>query len=371
MSSNSEISFYVDTLLVQTVLADPKFYKKAGVVSDLLENVKGYFGTHIDKNNPVESVLNVLAPGALWLLMQSFGMGKWGLLLGLLMDVFHVDVMGLLKSLYGKVRTMISGGEKVSDTAVDSAVESTAQEFSKPATPQEIQTGFQALQQKELNQETAQSDDGKVYSSLELMHDAKLLSLALIDYEHQKMRLTKEAMDLSSFEKMFSPTKAKSTSILARIFGWVIKLALAAAGLMVAGDMVAKFLGMPSGLDHTFQAGQEPKETATTVAPSAPASTQTKFKLKADAPLPHTWPLSNNETNIENMLVQFAKDTYDGLDGKEGLIQSSPNFQSIKDHISWYNIHNPGSAAIFIPGQFASKKQLVDNFIDDVARSSP
>jgi hypothetical protein len=368
MTSRTTISFYVDTLLVETVLAEPKFYKKAGVVSDLLENAKEYFGAHIDKTKPVESVLNVLAPAGLWLLFQSFGAGKWGLLIGLLMDVFHVDAFGLLKSLYDKVRAMISGGEKVSESQIDSAVESSAQEFSKPPTQQEIQSGFQALQQKE-NQSSAQADDGAVYSSIELMHDAKIISLALINYEHQKMRLTKEALDLSNFEKMFGATKTKSTNILARIFGWVVKLALMAAGLLIAGDVLAKMFGMPSALDHTYQAGQEPKKTAPVV--KAPTSTQTKFKPKSDASLPRSWPLTNNDSNIENMLIQFAKDTYEGLDGKESLMQNSQYFQAIKQQIKWYNAHNPGSAAIFIPGDFTSKKQLVDNFIDDVARSSP
>lgn len=372
MASNSQISFYVDTLLVEAVLADPKFYKKGGVVSDLLDSFKSYFSAHINPETPVTSVLNMLAPGVMWALMNSLGLGKWGLLLGLLTDVFHVDVLGLLKSLHNKVRDMISGGQKVSSSQISEAATATAQEFSQPATPQEIQSGYLSLQQRQNSApqtESAQSDDGKVYSSLELLHDAKMLSLALVNYEHQKMRLTKEAINFGSFSNAFSGTRAKSTSLLARIFGWIITIALSAAGLLVAGDVVNKIFGRPNALDHTYQEGKE--EPAETAAPIAPQSVQDKFKLKSDAPLPRSWPLVNNSANIESMLVQFAKDTYDGLDGKESIIQSTPGFQNIKEQISWYNIHNPGSAIIFIPGIFTSKKQLVDYFIDEVARNSP
>jgi hypothetical protein len=71
------------------------------------------------------------------------------------------------------------------------------------------------------------------------------------------------------------------------------------------------------------------------------------------------------------MLVQITKDVYGGLDGKDGIIRSSPAFQAVKDNIVWYNTHNEGSSITFIPGLFKSKKQLVDYFIDDVAKSAP
>lgn len=368
MILRSEVSFCVDTLLVETVLADSKFYKKAGFVSDILNGAKGYFDANIDKNNPVASVIDVLAPGALWLLFRSLGLGKWGMLIGLLMDVFHVDVWGLLRSLYSKVKGLISGGQKVSAAQVDSIANESAQEFSQPATPQEAQEGYKALQEKQMKPEGAWADDGKVYSSLELMHDAKIISLALVEYEHQKMRLTKEAISPMSFLSGFSGTKAKSTNILAKIFGWVIKLALASAGLLIAGDVINKAVGRPSALDRTYQRGQETPEVSV---PARPISTQTKFKLKADAPLSSTWPLVNTPENIESMLVQFAKDVYSGLDGKESIIRSSPAFQDTKDQLDWFNIHNPGTAVIFIPGNYTSKKQIVDTFIDDVAKSAP
>ena len=366
MISNSEVSFCVDTLLVETVLADPKFYKKAGFVQDLLAKVKDYFSHQIDQKNPVSSVLSILAPGALWLLFQTLGIGKWGFLLGLLMDVFHVDVGGMLSSLYNKVRAMISGGKKVSSAEVDEAAEATTQEFNKPPTPQEEAQGMQDL--KSRTPAAAQpADDNKVYSSLELLSDARMFSLALIDYENQKLRLTKD--DVIKTAGFFGSSKSKGTNLLGKIFGWVIKLALASAGLMVAGDVVNEMVGRPSALSGTYQRGQESAEAP--AVPVGPKSTQTKFPLKADGPLPSSMPIVNNPQNIENMIIQIAKDVYNGLDGKEGIIRSTPAFQAVKENIVWYNTHNEGSAITFIPGLFTSKKQLVDYFIDDVAKSAP
>lgn len=366
MISNSEVSFCVDTLLVETILGDPKLYKKAGFVQDLLAKVKDYFSHQIDPKNPVSSVLSVLAPGALWLLFQTLGIGKWGFLLGLLMDVFHVDVGGMLSSLFNKVKEMISGGKKVSSAEVDAAAESTTQEFNKPPTPEEESAGLQALKQRQSPSE-GQADDQKVYSSLELLGDARMFRLALIDYENQKLRLTKDGV--IKVAGIFGNSKAKGANLLGKVFGWIIKLALASAGLMVAGDVANEVMGRPSALSGTYRRGQETSEAP--AVPVGPKSTQTKFPLKGDGALPSSMPIVNNAQNIENMLIQITKDVYGGLDGKDGIIRSSPAFQAVKDNIVWYNIHNEGTAVTFIPGLFTSKKQLVDYFIDDVAKSAP
>lgn len=372
MLSNSEVSFCVDTLLVETILSDDKFHKTAGFVSDVLSKVKEYFGAHIRPDHGVEDVLKVLAPGALWLLLQGMGLGKWGFLLGLLIDVFHIDIPGMLKSLYEEVKGLISGGQKVSSSQIDAATDKVANQFAGSSSPQEAQEGFTEFKKKQ--QEVAHADDHRVYSSLELLESARLFRLALVNYEHEKMRLTKSAMTLPEFLGGYSKTKAKGGSLLARIFGWIVKIALFSAGLMVAGDAVNALLGRPSALSGTYQPGRDDYNplggsSSGPSAPAAPTSTQTKFPSKGDSPLPASWPLVNNEGNIENMLIQFAKDTYSGLDGKESVIRSTPAFQAIKSNIVWANIHNEGSSQIFLPRNFTSKKGLVDYFIDDVAKA--
>lgn len=347
MATSGEISFYVDTLLVETVLAEPNLYKKAGFITDALSRIKEYLSSKIDKDNPVASVLNLLAPTAITMLFRSLGFGGFGLLLGLLTTVFHVNVVGMIGSLYEKVKEMISGGQHVHPTQIDEAVNSTIEEHSTPATEQEAREGYQKLQE----QHASPADDGVVYSSLDLLHSAKIFRLGLIEYERQNMRLIKQA-DMASFMKGFSGTKAQGTSLLGRILGWIFKFALTAAGLLTIGAIVEHFTG-----EHS----NEPE------APSGPVSTQTKYHLVGDSPVPNQMAVSNTPGNIEDMLIQFAKDVYSGLDGKEALIKSTPGFQAAKEKIAWQNVYNPGSRTTIMPPGFNSKKKIVDYFIDQVA----
>lgn len=353
MTSSREISFYVDTLLVETVLSEPNFYKKA----DLESSVSAYFKSKIDPANPAASVINELAPGAVSLLFSSLGLGKWGLFAGLLMNVFHVDVYGVLKTMHDKIKDLLANGP-VSKSQIDEVANSTAQEYSSTSGPQEIQEGYQYQQSQSANA------NDKVYSSLDLLHEAKLVRLALLSYEKENLRLVKNA-NWFDFSKSYPKAKAQKTNLLTKIFGWIFQIALRSAGLMVAGDVVNKLLGRPNSLDGTYQAGK-PEEAPVS---AEPISIQKKYPSKGDSPLPNQIPITNTPENIENVLVQFTKDTYSGLDGKEQLIKNTPGFQFVNEKFNWTNTYNPGSNTIIVPAAFISKKQLVDYFIDEVAAS--
>jgi hypothetical protein len=80
--------------------------------------------------------------------------------------------------------------------------------------------------------------------------------------------------------------------------------------------------------------------------------------------------IPNNTSSISNMLVNFAKEVYDSLNGKESLITSSSGFNVVKDRIVWYNRTSAGAPFIAIPKYFISKKHIVDYFIDEVAEKS-
>lgn len=352
MINQREVSFCVDTLLVETVLCDDRMYKKAGIITDLLSKVKEYFMAHIDKEHPVESVLKLLAPGAIWLLMQGLGLGKWGFFLGLLTDTLHIDIPGMLGSMFNGLKDHISSGKPLSSDLIDS-----------------IGSQVAAAQTPASEEGASPAADHRVYTSLELLREARLVKLALIDYERQQMRLLKESGDENAILG-FGGTRAKSTSLLAKIIGWIFKLALASAGLMVAGDVANTVMGNPNALTGNYQEGKG-ATSGGEQAPAGPVSKQTKFPAKSDAPIPATYPAVNNQSNIENMVIQFAKDTYQGLDGKDDLIRNTAGFRAVVQEIAWYNIHSPGTSVIMIPSQFVSKKRLVDYFIDDVAAASP
>lgn len=355
--TNTEVSFYVDSLIVETLLSDESLVKTAqsgGVFSQLIEKVKSYFSNHIDPNDKSGSLLNMLAPGALAVIFKSLGFGWLGALLGLAMNVFHVDVSGMLSSMWNKLKSVISGDKQTTSDKVDEIVESSIQEYNKPATESDATKALQLIEEK---------------SASQLLRDAKLLKLAMVEY--QKMDKTAGP----SFLSMFSGRKSNTLNLLGKVIGWIFKIGLSSAGLLVAGDVVNKFLGRPNAIDNTIQQGKP------IAAPSAPAvptivSKQTKFPVKptyADEKknINSNWveSVSNDEASISSMLVQFAKDIYSGLNGKEAHITTSPAFQVIRDRIVTYNRASAGDAMVFIPKYFSSKKQIVDMFIDDVAES--
>ena len=335
------VKFYLDTLLIETALSYPKNYKKASFVEDLINKAKTYVEGKIDPNDRVGSALKLLAPGALFALMKGLGFGGWSIVLQILLDVLDIDLGGMLNTAYHEVYGAVSGDKKISPEEIDQITNSIAQEYG-----QDVQI----------------ADDFKSYSSLELFDFAKTLNSCIYDYDKNLFRLTKSSglfsdSTKSSFKKRLgSDAKSKGSSLLATIIGWIIKVVFYSAGIMVIKDMV-----------HSVT---QTKQHST--APQIPTSksTQTKFKPKADESLPVEYPMVNNDGNISNMILQFAKDTYDGLDGKESIIENTPGFKAVKDAIKWNNMSNEGSTSIFIPNVFKSKKDMVDHFIDQVAKNS-
>jgi len=334
-----DLALLNEMLMVKLILGDPLDKRASPIddvvkelVPDIASHVKEYFDSKIDKEHPTSSIINMLAPGVISATMSAMGLGRWGLLLGLLFSTMHVDVNGILSSIFGGVKSILSEHGKVSPSQINGLVSSAVQGTEEEPTTASLQ-------------------------------DVRILKLALIDFERQAFRL-------SSPVKISQAGKAKvGASILAKIFGFILKIALRSAGLLLAGDAINKMIGRPNSFDHNYQPGHD-EPVATLPTEQAYHSTQTKFPLKSDQPLPSSIPINNTPQNIENMLLQFAKDTYAGLDDKDAQIINDPIFQAIKEKLVWYNIKNTGYATVFIPPFWKTKKQLVDNFIDNIANEA-
>lgn len=154
---------------------------------------------------------------------------------------------------------------------------------------------------------------------------------------------------------------------------------------MVAGDLINSFLGRGSPFTGTMKDGKPVSTPSKTVsdAPAAPAPiytpTQTKFKIN---PIYNNVQYNQNEDNlwsenytcnfagIEKMIVDFANQVYLGLQDKQSIIKSTQGFNAVSDIIAFNNKRNMGHDIIFIPRMYKSKKQIVDSFIDEVAKLS-
>lgn len=354
--SNREISFYVDTLIVEAVLGDEQLYKQAAAgatLMSLVDKVKGYVENQIDPNDKAGSLMNILGPGVIF---NVLGFGKIGLLLSLAMRVFHVDVAGMVRSIWDKLGGLISGDRQVTSSQVNDITQSVAQEHMKPASQEEMDAAKAFLTKSDFNS---------------LMQDVRLVKLTMIEYSSGNLK--KEGGFFDS-----KKSKGATTSIIAKIIGWVIKVGLASAGLMVAGDVVNKFLDRPNAFDGTVQNGKPVARTNDIYkAPVTSTTTQTKFKVKPsyspenlNVASPWTVGVTNTVNNISAMLMQFAKDVYDGLDGKESIISNTAGFRAVADRISFFNRSSLNSPEVWIPSEFKSKKQMVDYFIDDVAEKA-
>jgi hypothetical protein len=71
-------------------------------------------------------------------------------------------------------------------------------------------------------------------------------------------------------------------------------------------------------------------------------------------------------SGIGALISQWALTIYPDLQGHEDLIESSPGFHKTVEYIQDYNKAN-ATQYTFIPESFASKKQIVDIFADDLA----
>lgn len=314
-----EVNYY-DQLVAVGTCVDSKLIKNAqdNPIYGLGSAIKNYFSNHIDPENPVKTVVNFLAPGIIRGLLP--GPLRW--IVGLALSTFGVDFDGLIRSVWDNLKGSVGNDQKTSPSSVDTAVDS-------------------ALSKLET---TAQEYD---------LHQINKLAILGI-----------------------GRNRSQDKNMLGKILKWLFKTILSSAGLMVGGDMINKMVGRPNAFDNTIQNGK-PVDTPSNNTPSIPAtkSTQTKFKVKpgySDVRQPQPWTLDivNSESNISNALIDFSKQVYDGLDGLESKIKASPAFETVKDAIVWSNRSSQGDNLVFIPKVFTSKKQLVDFFIDDVAKSA-
>lgn len=340
--SKGDLSFYLDMVLIETAVGNPHFLKtgQAGALSGLGDTVQEYFSAHWDPNNKEASVVNMLAPAAIYAIFRGFGSPIIGLLFGAVVSALHIDVDGMLHSIYNAIVGTVQQGKGVTPSQLDSAVSSAIQEHTAPLSSQDAE---------EIGQQADQSQAFDKRNFTQELRNARMVRLAMEQYQRRMLQLTKEGAP-SSWYSSVSNKRSLVGGILGRIIGWVFKLILGAAGFMIVGDLANKFLGRPNAIDRNWQAGQTSPGEATST-PSHPASAT-----------PWVEHVTNDPNSIEQMLLGFVKDIYPTLAGKEEVIKSLPGFQNVKNQIVWYNHTSAGEPEVYIPIMYPDKKSLVDAF---------
>ena len=369
MTKNSEIDFYVDCLVAETVLSNSFLVKHAqsSAIMDFIEKVKSYFSSHIRPDDKLGSFVDFLGPTAAYMTFSALGMPWTAALVGLSMSVFDINISDIFKSVGEYLSPMVKADQEITSSTVDRIVNNAVD---SAATKSSVMSSSPSTDSPEFSSAVGDLLSQVVKASpSQRLREAKIVKLTMIDYQNRlKYKKANPAVAAA--------TRFGFVKVLKTIIGWYFKIGLGSLGFMVAGDAVNKMLGRGNAFDGSMKDGvraprsadQEPttqlKSSKQKVFPANPSYSDVKERAG--------WSLSvrvNRET-INRVLINFAKQVYQGLDDKESLILSSPSFKAVVDLISYYNRDNVDTNLLFIPTLFTSKKQIVDQFIDDVAEAS-
>jgi len=346
---NSDISFYVDMMIAETILANDDIVKTAQLsqmfnFNSIGDWITGYVKEHYNENDKVGSLVNFVMPG----IVASLIGGPFGWLAAFLMDMFDVDTMGALRTIYKKFEELLSTSNGVSAQQIDQVVNSSVDGHSG-ADSSATQKAAEANQYSILK--------AKPYSKK--IRQAKLLKLDLIEYANGKPIIS----NAGTFS--FITTEVAGKNILKSILSFIFKVIFKSVAVMVAADVANKALDRPSGLTPGSLQRQREERGA-----DSPSSMQNKFQKNPSYSNDqlNSVHITNNKENIEQMVIDAAKEVYQGLEDQDSNIKSCNNFNVLVENIVWYNRKSAGDPVVFIPPEFNSKKKMADTFIAQLAQ---
>jgi len=362
MISNNR-KLYVDLIIIDALFNNYQIFKEAdgdltSNLSGLTEKIQNYLKSKglLDSDNKLESLMKALEPEFIYLTLSAIGIPFIGMAFALAINVFDIDVHSIFKSVYDAIVPSLQSNSKVSPGTVDAVAQQAAQTQNTPIPEDENIVNIMKNKFEDLNKKIGLGSSKEIrYLEISLLTNNEIIKNA----------------QLSFISRLFA-RKTLTTGIVGGIVGWIFKIILGAFGFMVASDAIKEVIKpkSPSASTEKISDGNTPQ-----VLPRY-NSKQHKFDpnpsyteiAASDKPWIENFP--NNDSGIEQMLISFAKEVYQGLNDKDSIIRSSPIFQKIVDNISYYNRSASGSPFTFVPRNLNSKKQIVDYFIDEVANKS-
>jgi hypothetical protein len=352
MAKNSSLQFYLDTLVIQSAFGDENLRKQAeeSVAGELISAVKNYVGSKIDQDDKGGTIVNVLAPGVVVSMLRALGLGWLSYVAGIAMNVFHVDVNSIIKSILETLLPKIKDGVKLTQEEVASTVESA---FAPEA-----------------NKEMTQEETEQLKKSF-TVREATLYRVGM-EETIKEYQLTKNA----GLFDLISGGRKGTVSLLAKAIKWIFFVVLSSAGVMVAGDAINLITGRPNSFNGTIQNGKPINQQ---VVSSPVISTQTKFKLNPNYnnkilnSKNATWVETGtaSASNVQDMVLEWMSEVYEGTKQYENVAVNTVGFKNVVQEIIDYNSGNMASTVMYIPRMFSTKKNAIDIFIDQVANKAP
>lgn len=337
ISKFAEIQFHQDAAITYYLIYDRPIVKNALAISDITDGAQKLLQGHYDPNDKTGSFLNAIIPGAISALIG----GWFGPMIGLTLRMSNIDIAAILREIYDKLKTILSSGkQQLSSEQINDTVQTAVQNN----TGENIKTSSLSFDQK--------------------IKEAKMMKLGMLS-------LVNRTIPEQQLKQIFAAGRGGKAAILSTVLSLIFKTIAYAAGLMVVGDVVNKALGRPNVIDDKNKSGIPTEETKNDIS----RSQQKIFPLNKSYQEEtynqgSNWieKVSNDQSSIENMFISFSKEVYDGLNGLEDKIKSSPHFRALVQSFLSYNHMSAGDPIVFIPKMFHSKKDIVDHFIDDVAK---
>jgi hypothetical protein len=308
-----------------------------GGIADL---VSAFVTQHIDPNDKTKSLINFIGPGMISALFTYMEMPKIGYLIAMATSVLHIDFTNLIGSLSSALKPLATDGGETTTSSIRDVISRVMDKFMP-------------------TQKSAYYEP--VSDSIRLMKMAELGSFA------DGGLLTDRT---AAHYLLFTGVK----KILTNLFGWIFPILFASCGFIALGDGINALLKRPSAFTRTLRQETGSPTSSDNPGPVAKQKSVGTSNLKPNSYYSEenhsssdTWAENYpvNKSSIENMLLDFADDVYDGLKPFEPFIRNSRAFQRVVGSIVSYN--NVGDHMTFIPRGFKSKKQIVDLFLRDLS----
>ncbi len=357
--TNSKVQVYMDALVLETLLSEDLLIKNAqsGIVGSLVEKIKSLIAGHINPDDKIGSVVNMLAPGLLW----GLGFPITSIILEIAESWFGLNIANILRDVGGEIKSLVTGGHKPSSSEIEGVANRAVQ---SNAGGEPTQSQFDNALQHPLSALTALTS----FNSLSL-REARLYKAALLHIRDND--LIKTAGLLSTLGR-FVGLKTYTTSALASIIKWVVVTLLAAVGLLAVDDAAHSIVGSPSKTDFSGPSSHD-NEHSTTV--TLPVSTQTVFKVNPAYQeerfnTTKHWIEPVSPAQIGDQIVQWANNIYPDTKSLTDEIKNTSGFNQVVQAIDNYNSTNTLNIT-FMPPDFTSRKKVVDAFMDELAHKAP
>lgn len=354
---------------LEIFLNDDPFTKTAdgGLVANIFEKVKDIVMHNVDKDRPLESILNFLAPSMLWKLSPTLS------ILFIVADyIFGVDFKKIFSDIKNELLAIFKSGKEITEehvnSAVDKALNATTVSDPDPSAASKILSSVKGLAS------TSSEDVIKLKKIIKIAERNGLENFKLISEGLFGSSLGR--LSGSAFRSMSFPTIRNILSFFFKSVLQTLKM-MGVAGIALGAAKTMDVADVPIPDEKGKGAWLGGDEKSKSNSGNKPGNASNKvIKLEysgyGDKYYKEGWFESFPVSRLEDVLIQWAVKCYPSLDNNK-FKDAARNSQALNNVVKYIEDVNKKSqsknVSTFIPPKFESKKDAVDAFVYDVLQS--